>query len=348
MTPDIAFSAGLYYDATGNTTWLRAYGWPLLQAIAQFCVSRVTPPPTLGYTGAYSIVGVLPVDEWCVASGCGCESPGVRDDAQMNGATKAALIAAASAADTLGYASDESRLWAMVATQLTLLTNETGHHNQFTSPSCPDGWGGSHYSVAHTVCPEDVMLLTYPLGHVLNMSTTTSRLDAELFVPLTCRENAGMTTPIHTIVWLLLNEPLLASAEFNRSMHAACYGPFNVRNEVDKHPDIPGGHFDNTHFATGDGGLLQAVLFGYGGLRVTPGGLVMNKPSLPESVGTITLRALRWRALVLTMTVDVLAMTITASGTFAITDAAGHRVVYQLGARLVLDSFEFPALLTSI
>ena len=41
-----------------------------------------------------------------------------------------------------------------------------------------------------------------------------------------------MTTPIHTIVWTSLGETTLAQAEFNRSMHAACYGPFNVRNEV--------------------------------------------------------------------------------------------------------------------
>ena len=41
-----------------------------------------------------------------------------------------------------------------------------------------------------------------------------------------------MTTPMHTIVWLGLGEWTLAQAEFNRSMHAACYGSFNVRNEV--------------------------------------------------------------------------------------------------------------------
>lgn len=89
-----------------------------------------------------------------------------------------------------------------------------------------------HYSTSHTVCPEDVLLLTYPLGDLLNTTAAVSRADADLFIPITCRENAGMTTPIHTVVWLGLGEWALAQAEFNRSMHAACYGPFNVRNEV--------------------------------------------------------------------------------------------------------------------
>ena len=45
----------------------------------------------------------------------------------------------------------------------------------------------------------------------------------------------------------------------NRSMLAAVYGPFNVRNEVDVHADIVGGHFNNTHFLTGDGGMFSSA-----------------------------------------------------------------------------------------
>ncbi len=73
-----------------------------------------------------------------------------------------------------------------------------------------------------------------------------------------------MTTPIHTIVWLELGNALAAAAELNRSMHAAAYGPFNVRNEVDAHADVVGGHFNNTHFLTGDGGFLQVGRRGRG------------------------------------------------------------------------------------
>ena len=251
VTGDISFSAWQYYSATGDVQWLRAVGWPLLSATADYHLSRVTPPPPaaaelVGDT-PFHVLNVLPIDEWSVGSGCGSENPGVADDAQMNGVVKASLLLAAAAARVLGNETARSALWDAVGRNTVLLYNAShAHHDQFTSPTCPDGWGGGHYSPAHTVCPSDVEHLTYPLGDVLNISAADARADAELFFPLTCRENAGMTTPMHTIVWLQLGERARAQAEFNRSMHAACYGPFLVRNEVDKHADIPGGHFDNT------------------------------------------------------------------------------------------------------
>ena len=251
VTGDIAFSAWQYYSATGDVEWLGGVGWALLSATADYHLSRVSPPPpalaSLVRDTQFHVLNVLPIDEWSVGSGCGSEDPGVQDDAQMNGVVKASLLLAARAARVLGNVTARSALWEAVGTNVVLLYNAShGHHNQFTSPPCPGGWGGSHYSPSHTVCPSDVEHLTYPLGDVLNTSAADSRADAELFIPLTCRENAGMTTPMHTVVWLQLGEAALAQAEFNRSMHAACYGPFNVRNEVDKHADIPGGHFDNT------------------------------------------------------------------------------------------------------
>lgn len=110
VTGDIAFSAWQYFQATRNVTWLQQRGWPLLAHIADFFMSRITPVPSLTYSGAYSIKSVLPVDEWCVGTGCGCETPGVDDDAQMNGAAKASLIAAARAAEVLDLQSNLTTL----------------------------------------------------------------------------------------------------------------------------------------------------------------------------------------------------------------------------------------------
>jgi hypothetical protein len=50
LTPrpgDIAFAVQQFYRLTGNTTWLRAVGFPLLQGIAEFWVSRVEPNPSV-------------------------------------------------------------------------------------------------------------------------------------------------------------------------------------------------------------------------------------------------------------------------------------------------------------
>ena len=99
-------------------------------------------------------------------------------------------------------------------------------------------------SIIHYVCPEgrkifsyvyyflclDVLYLTYPMN--FNVTPEITRNDAETFIPITCQENAGMTAPIHAIVWLMLNETLKAEGEFNRSLQACTYGEFHVRNEV--------------------------------------------------------------------------------------------------------------------
>ena len=64
---------------TKNNTWLNQTGWPILNNIANWIVSRVTPTPNDNGI-IYNINNVLPVDEWCVGAGCGCETPGVNND----------------------------------------------------------------------------------------------------------------------------------------------------------------------------------------------------------------------------------------------------------------------------
>ena len=38
----------------------------------------------------------------------------------------------------------------------------------------------------------------------------------------------------------------------------------------------------NPYFATGAGGMLQAVIFGFGGLQITDTGILQTKPKLPS------------------------------------------------------------------
>ena len=96
-TGDIGVAAWHYFLMTGDHLWLRDRGWPLLQAIAEFHQSRVS----LNFDKTYSIKGILPIDEWCVQSGCGCEAPGVEDDAQMNAVAKVSMMYAVEAAKVL-------------------------------------------------------------------------------------------------------------------------------------------------------------------------------------------------------------------------------------------------------
>lgn len=131
-------------------------------------------------------------------------------------------------------------------------------------------------------------------------------------------------------------------------------GSFFVRNEVDKHVDVVGASFDNTHFVTGDGGHLNALLYGWGGLRVADAGLRLLPPALPEAVGELTLRRLAWRGAHVTFVVRpathaVAVLDAPAGACLMLVDAAGGRAALAVGGpALVLDraTYAYPALLT--
>jgi trehalose/maltose hydrolase-like predicted phosphorylase len=46
----------------------------------------------------------------------------------------------------------------------------------------------------------------------------------------------------------------------------------------------------NPYFATGAGGMLQAVIFGFGGLQITDKGVIQNKGALPAKWKTLEIR----------------------------------------------------------
>lgn len=93
-----------------------------------------------------------------------------------------------------------------------------------------------------------------------------------------------MTDGIHTIALLDLGLPD-AAAEFWPKSFANAQPPFWVWQET------PTGGAIN--FITGAGGFLQAVLFGYGGLRVESKGLRFE-PQLPPNTTTMKLRGVNY------------------------------------------------------
>ncbi|CAF1534955.1 unnamed protein product, partial [Adineta steineri] len=262
ITGDVAVAVQMYYYATKDKLWLQNIGWPLLRDIARFWSSRITKTNNI----TYSIDGIMPVDEWCDNTQSKCGDVGVNNAIQTNAVAVVSLIFATEVGNMFGFDVDPE--WIQTAKKLKINFNSTTQtHIQWDNAVAP--------SSPHTyVCPEDVLYLTYPMN--FNVTPEIIRNDAETFIPITCQENAGMTAPIHSIVWLQLNETLKAEGEFNRSLQACTYGEFHVRNEVDIHEDIIGGHGFNTHFLTGDGGFIQAVMMGYAGLRYDDKSLLFN------------------------------------------------------------------------
>eukprot|EP00054_Salpingoeca_dolichothecata_P011086 m.61669 g.61669 ORF g.61669 m.61669 type:complete len:164 (+) comp19291_c0_seq2:2075-2566(+) len=158
-----------------------------------------------------------------------------------------------------------------------------------------------------------------------------------------------MTAPIHVVSLLRVGKLEEAVAELNRSAFAACYGPFNVRNEVDVHSNIVGGHFNNSHFLTGDGGYLQALFNGFAGVIIDSQGLILRKPYLVPGTESITLVAIHFRGFRITYKVSKGLINISyaqqpASQRLCVKDVEGS-FQKELPVELAVSEFSFPGLI---
>lgn len=75
----------------------------------------------------------------------------------------------------------------------------------------------------------------------------------------------------------------LASKMFESSYKKNEVPPFGVLAETE------GGY--NTYFLTGAGGVLQSVLMGFGGLRITDQGIIADRTRLPAGWGGLEIRS---------------------------------------------------------
>jgi trehalose/maltose hydrolase-like predicted phosphorylase len=126
----------------------------------------------------------------------------------------------------------------------------------------------------------DANLLAYPLRVITDearirrdMAYYTSRFDEDA---------PAMTHSILATIAARLGDAEQASTYFEQSYQPNRKPPFGVLTETP--------FSDNPYFATAAGGMLQAVLFGFGGLRFTEEGLVQRAPCLPPTWTALTLK----------------------------------------------------------
>jgi trehalose/maltose hydrolase-like predicted phosphorylase len=125
----------------------------------------------------------------------------------------------------------------------------------------------------------DVNLLAYPLKEI----TEKQQIKKDLLY-YESRVGVGspaMTHAIFAVLYARLNEPQKAFDAFEAAYLPNKLPPFGVLAET------AGGA--NPYFATGAGGFLQSVIFGFGGLDITPKGIVQLKTSLPIQWKSLTL-----------------------------------------------------------
>lgn len=243
ISADIALAAWNYYCVTQDKEWLRSKGYSLLKETADFWASRVER----NGPGHYDIKNVVAADEW---------AENVDNNAFTNAAAKANLQHATEAATILGLTPDAD--WMEVANNIPIL-------------HFADGVTKEHAAYAgEKIKQADVNLLAYPLREV----TSREAIEKDLaYYEPRVGEGPAMTHAIFAILYARLGKPDKAYQDFKEGYTANMRPPFGVLAET--------ATGSNPYFATGAGGMLQAMLNGFGGLNITPNGISQLAIKLP-------------------------------------------------------------------
>jgi trehalose/maltose hydrolase-like predicted phosphorylase len=252
ITACVGLAAWNYYCVTQDRDWLREKGWPILSATADFWASRVER----NGPGKYDIKNVVAADEW---------AENVDNNAFTNGAAKVLLQDATVAAGILGIKADPD--WMVVSENIPILqfNGITREHAKYNGEGIKQG---------------DVNLLAYPL----KLITDPVQIRKDLVYYQSRVPNQGtpaMTQAIFAILYARLGQGDTAYHFFKDAYIPNLNPPFRVIAET------KGG--SNPYFATGAGGILQALLMGFGGLDITPAGIVQIPSKLPSGWKKLTI-----------------------------------------------------------
>ncbi len=253
ITACVGIAAWNYYCVTQDKNWLREKGWPILSATADFWASRVER----NGTGRYDINNVVAADEW---------AENVDNNAFTNAAAKNNLQFATEAAKILGIAPDAD--WMHVANNIPILKMADGVTKEHAT------YNGEGIKQA------DVNLLAYPLKQITD--AVQIKKDLEYYGTRIPNEGTpAMTQAIFALLYARLGESEKAFHWFKDAYTPNLNPPFRVIAET------KGG--TNPYFATGAGGVIQALLMGFGGLDITANGIVQLKSVLPKQWKSLTI-----------------------------------------------------------
>jgi protein-glucosylgalactosylhydroxylysine glucosidase len=245
ITADVGIAFWNYFRVTGDLHWLREIGFPVIREIADFWVSRSSKNPD----GSYSIKNVVGANEF---------APNVDDNAFTNGSAITILDYAVAAAGILG--TEPAPEWEVVSGNLVFNYFETGVMKE-----------NSRYN-GERIKQADVNLLAYPLEIVTGEAAI--RRDLEYYAPRMAEEGPAMGHSILSVISARLGDREKAFEYFKKSYVPNKRPPFGSLAEA--------AVFNNTYFATGAGGMLQAVIFGFAGLQITDQGILQVSPCLPN------------------------------------------------------------------
>lgn len=243
ITADVSIAFWNYYAMTQDKSWLKKE-WNVLKETADFWVSRVVK----NQDGSYSILNVVGADEY---------AQHVNDNAFTNASAIEALRNTVKAAKIL----DEpiNPLWIEIAEKLLIHTKNGITQNY-------KGYEGQIIKQA------DVNLLAYPL-HVIK-DEGQIRKDLDYYAgKIDPKDGPAMASGVLSVLYARLGDKDKAYDYFVKSYKPNSRPPFGVFSES--------ANSNNPYFATGAGAMLQAVIYGFGGVEQTDSGLKFNKGLLP-------------------------------------------------------------------
>ena len=252
ITADIGIALWQYYCVSGDRQWLRDTAYPVMKKIAEFWVSRVVR----NADGSYSILNVVAADEY---------AENVDDNAYTNAAVKRVLSDVTAASELLGENVDP--LWRDISDNLVFTYNEAGVTMEYT------GYDGRRIKQA------DVNMVAYPLGVITERDAIMR--DIAYYEERMDPNGPAMSQAILAVLKARLGNADEAYRTFQYSYKRHVRPPFGVLSE----------NADNNRvsFMTGVGGMLQAVIFGFGGLEVTPDGIIQHPTKLPKHWKSLTI-----------------------------------------------------------
>lgn len=255
ITADVGIAFWNYYCVTQDKDWLRREGYPVLKQVADFWASRAVK----NQDGSYSIKNVVGANEF---------APNVNDNAFTNGSAKCALEYAAKAAGIVGE--QATPVWKEIAGKLRFHTMENGVTKE------NETYDGEIIKQA------DVNLLSYPLDILADPESMKKNLD--YYVDKIHEDGPAMGNAILAILYAKSGDRNRAYEFFKKSYLPNKRPPFGVLSES--------AFSNNPYFCTGAGGLLQVLLSGFGGLKITDKGIVQENTILPAHWKSLTLKGI--------------------------------------------------------
>lgn len=254
ISADIGTALWQYFCASKDKQWLENKALPLMQGIAEFWESRITPNPD----GSFSIKNVVGADEYF---------HGADDNAFTNGAVKKFFANLLKTYAVLGK--NAPKKWILFRDNL--LIHQDAHQNITLENAQYKG---------ETIKQADVNLLAYPLGIITDKTRILN--DIRYYEPKIDPNGPAMSHSVFAVIYARLGQGQKAYDYFLQSFQPNQREPFGVLAETR--------HNNDTYFLTAAGGMLQVVLNGFLGLDFSENGIVQGKTCLPPQWQKIVLK----------------------------------------------------------